>query len=72
MKKRLEDDCFPLLETLMGEDDVVLFSFLSGPLEVEGGFVLSQRHLPPPMMPFFYSCEIIMSPLTSISLYAIN
>lgn len=37
----------------MGEDAVVLFSFLSGPQEVEGGFVLSQRHLPRPLvLPF--------------------
>lgn len=46
MEKKLGDDCFPLLEALMGEDDVVLFLFsLPGPLEVEGCFVLSQRCL---------------------------
>lgn len=48
MKKRLGDDCFLLLEALMGEDDVVLFLFRSGPQEVEGCFVLSHRHPPKP------------------------
>lgn len=52
MKKRLGDDCFPLLEALMGEGDVVLFSFLSGPKEVQFSFVLSHRRLSPLPLPF--------------------